>query len=517
MLDCNALQLAILQRNESLVEDIIRVDASAVHFQNGVGQTPLHVAADWPWATALLLTNGADLHQVDYDHSTAIDLACNLHSCEVVTALLEAGSPMLAYGALSEVVRCHTGYFCEKLFKLLISHLAIRRRELLRLARNLLPEATLSSIILPKEAIPDSSSFKLIQAVYAAGDDTKPDYWFRRLQGLYQGRKMLPAAADILYEAGFDHLEGRDYWGETPLSSTLTSAMIVWLYRKGVSFTEWTEVDRFGEYSLRIPAMYPAIHGAVDSMYSFDYSHGLGQLKCSDSDIEALNICLQDDFSGLRDMCHCACCSGGCSPEVIVLKTVLRGLELDHRPWPWIPEVLLSFSKLIDAMIAQFYGRLVPSISMRLYQAAIRMALFVDLGLRHICCRMHPSYEKGLYAPISQEEADEIREEDRFLAQKFEALLPKAQSEWQKSEKGLADFWRDFHKANICRQRDGRLDETELATWRELGVVVLKRGDEAVDCDSLYGDEEGYCKSLCSDDGSAGEEEDVGCAEQDEE
>ncbi|KAL8723584.1 MAG: hypothetical protein Q9225_000126 [Loekoesia sp. 1 TL-2023] len=508
VLNCNTLQLAILQRTESQVEDIIRVNPSAVQFQNALRQSPLHVAADWPWATALLLNSGADPYQVDISDCTAIDYACWLKSYEVVRILLEAGSPLLANRLLGDIVACRISNYDKQFFKLIISHLFIRRRELLQIARTLLPETTLSSIVPPNEAVPDSSSYQLIKAVCAAGHATKPEYWLQDFQGLYQSYRMFPAAADVLYEAGFRYLEGRDDMGETPLtcqhtSAMNTSAMTVWLYRRGVSFTEWTRRGKNKEYpASSMPSMYWAILELAYSMYTdkaaSKFYGTLSLYKMSEDDFEALNIFLKDEFSECRDLCHCLCCSRGCSPEVIILKTILTRPEHWNRFFRPSVHLLPRFLQLADETIFALMGdgRCTRSSLFRLNQAAIRMALFLDLGLRHLCCQLK-DYRK-ISPPICKEEADEIREEDRYLAEQFKTLLPKAQSEWKESRKELAGFWRDFHRANICRQHDGPLDELELERLRELGVMVHEGGDEEMDCDSTYGDEEGYCESLHS-------------------
>lgn len=459
-----------------------------------MGQSPLHVAVDWPWATALLLKSGADPFQVDLSDCTAIDYACRLENYEVVRILLEAGSPLLADGALRDIMACYSNNYCEQLLKLIISHLAIRRRELLQIARLLLPEATLSSIVPLNEAVPDSSSYQLIEAVCAAGHTTKPEYWLQASAGLYQSCSIFPAAAEVLYQAGFKYLEGRDSLGNTPLSYANTSAMTVWLYRRGASFTEWMAPgDYHGRSAPSMPSTYRAILGLACSIYINGTVYStLGLRELSEDDFEALNIFLQDDFSELRDLCHCPCCSGGCSPEVIILKTILM-LLLKHRNRWSTPSVHLlpRFVQLVDETMVGLYGRLPPSTLIRFGQAAIRMALFLDIGLRHLCCEIIYGV---ISHPICQEEADEIREEDKFLIEQFVALLPKALSQWKESPGTLAGFWRDFHNANICKRRDGPLDKMESERLRELGVMVHERGDEEIDCDSLYGDGEGYCE-----------------------
>ncbi|KAL8786852.1 MAG: hypothetical protein Q9195_008045 [Heterodermia aff. obscurata] len=504
VLDCNTLQLAILQRNVPKVEKIISLNPSSVHFQNALGQSPLHVASDWPWATVLLLMNGADPYLADSHQITAIDYACEQKNHDVVRILLDAGSPLPVHGLLKDIIECDPDYYDEPVFKLIISHLATRRRELLQIARSLLPEATLSGIVPPNEAVPDSSAYQLITAVCAAGHATMPDYWYYSRSGLYQSHHMFPAAADILYEEGFRYLEGRNSRGETLLSCGPRSAMVVWLYRKGVSFTEWTSSELRQCSTLLMPSRYPAIKRLAESMYQNKYAdlpafefETIFLRQLNEDDFGALNIILQDDFSDCRDLCQCPCSSGGCSPEVIFLKGISLRLDWGNRRLSSMHSTL-KFIELLDETVARLRGELAPSIFDRMSQAAIRMVLFSDLGMRHLCCKFYP-FGNWVYL-MCQEEADEIREEDRSLTERFEDLLPKAQSAWEISSKRLTKFWREFHMEHICRRRNGPMDKTALENLRELGVTVHERSDEEMYCDSLYDDEEGYCESL-SDDG----------------
>lgn len=498
VLDCNTLQLAILQGNVLQVENLIKFSPSTVLFQNVMGQSPLHLAADWPWATVLLLMNGADPYQVDSHNYNAIDYACVRGNYEVVRILLEAGSPLPVHGPMDGIERCYSTRYCERFFKLIISHLAIRRRELLQIARTLLPEATLNSIVPPSEALPDSSAYELIAAVCAAGYTTKPEYWYYHRKGLYQSFDMFTAAADILYEAGFTYLDGQDMGDETPLTSTHTSAMTVWLYEKGASFTRWTS-SRYKQCSTpSMPSMYAAIKEFAGSIHKKAGWKGVAKAcirQLKEDDFKALKIFLQDDFSDCRDLCRCPCSSGGCSPEVIILKTILLQIGVESRFSESPVELLREFIELVDRMMTRLHGKLAPSSFSRLSQAGIRMALFLDLGIRHLCCKWNGA---NITSVICQEEADEIREEDRLATEQFEGLLPKALSAWEKSSKGIAEFWRGFHRANICGLRNGPVDENEL---RELGVILHERGDEEVDCGFLCGDEEEYCESLSDDEG----------------
>lgn len=429
VLDCNTLHVAILQRRESQVEDIIRIDPSAIHFRNALGQSALHVAADWPWATALLLASGADPYQVDTRGFTAVDYACDLEIYEVVRILLEAGSPLLEDNTLQGVMASCARDNSRELFKLIVFHLAIRRRELLQIAKTLFTENVLDTIVPLQEAVPDSSSYLLTEAVCTEICTVKPEYWSQSLRGLYQSRKMNPAAADVLYEAGFTYLEGRDPLGITPLTTTLTSAMTVWLYQKGASFTAWYTPPTKPKLLPPGPSMYTAIVRVVSSLLIHNTGDRRSVRFDRKEDIKALSIFLQDEFSECRDLCRCPCCSEGCSPQDMVLKSLWVSLKQGVSKY-YTPALhrLARFVQQVDEILIELYGRLGQSSYTRLCQAAIRITLSMDLGIRHLCCCRFDFW--GITHAVCQEEAEEIREEDSFLLQRFEALLPKALSEW---------------------------------------------------------------------------------------
>ena len=483
------------------MKDIIKADPSAIHYRNAWGQSALHVATDWPWATALLLGSGADPYQIDTSSLTAIDYACYSEDYEVVRMLLEQGSPLPGASALRSVVACCASNNSRELLKLIVSHLAFRWGELLQTAQTLLPAATLNSIVPVNETVSDSTAYQLIEAVRAAGNTTNFWYWFGYPPlGFNQFSKMSPAAADILYEGCLRDLEGRNWEGETPLTSTHTSAMTVWLYQKGVSFTAWhaPPTTIYHWQSPHRPSMYDALFKVSSSICGYNAEQRFHVRTLCEEDIEALNIFLQDEFSGCQDVCRCPCCSGGCSPEAMFLKTVSTNItawtyrtDRLYRTLPMNP--LPRFVLSVDAILTKLNGRLGESIFTRLCQAAIRMALFVDLGLRHLCCETLNGFQ--IRIRFSEEEAEEIREEDKFLLERFEALLPKALSEWAKSLKDFAGFWRAFHRDNICRQRNIHLDGSEMDRLRELGVRVHEEGEQEMECGFLHGDGEGYCES----------------------
>jgi ankyrin repeat protein len=135
------------------VTNIIVRDPKAVSYRNLWGQTPLHLAANWPWAVKLLLDSGADVSAVDATGILPLSYACFFRCHEAIKLLLSAESPLsstrLAYTVLDD------GSISRDVasFKLLATALAQRRVRILDIARRVLPIHELNNIIQSKEGI----------------------------------------------------------------------------------------------------------------------------------------------------------------------------------------------------------------------------------------------------------------------------------------------------------------------------------------------------------------------------
>jgi len=128
----NGLYFAILERLVSKVERYLRCHPKMLSAENLLGQTPLHLAADWPWACEALLIAGADISTTDFCGNLPLLYAYFQDCFETVKILITANSPLSSscYG-LSVLDRAITIVNNESIHVALINELAARRHKLL--------------------------------------------------------------------------------------------------------------------------------------------------------------------------------------------------------------------------------------------------------------------------------------------------------------------------------------------------------------------------------------------------
>lgn len=324
VLNCNSLQFALLGRSLPTVKKILKDRPSSVTHRNSLGQNSLHLASDWPEATQLLLSTGAELHQSDSNGNLPISYACVLRSFDTTELLFAHGGPLSSGGGFPLLDVC-AQHSTLRIFSIVATALAQRRLELLQTARSFLLEATLRKLLPPDEELPDASSSKLINAVKDAGCPTDPNYWYLTTKSVYDTPYLSAEGADILFEAGFTHVDGQDERGRTPLmclSQYAQPELIEWFSRKRVSFTK---VEKFFTIDGIVNAT-PTIHwpalGIARSVVHDILStyHGKTSILLSGDLYKALMIILSSEFAFCVDQCNCHCSQGGCNPIVIMLR-----------------------------------------------------------------------------------------------------------------------------------------------------------------------------------------------------
>ncbi|KAL8724068.1 MAG: hypothetical protein Q9166_008153 [cf. Caloplaca sp. 2 TL-2023] len=458
-LDCNGLQHALLSRSISAAERILRDRPNSVTFQNSLGLNGLHLTFDWPEATQLLISAGADLRQTDKREHLPISYACVSKSLEVVEILLANDCPLFhpsppwLYERKNYLLEICLEYYDPRIFQVVASAIAQRRLELLQTAKNLLTAETWSSTLAADEVIPDGSASRLANEVAAAGCRTDPAYWSAAHGNVYHTWNLFAEAADILYEVGFTRFDDLDIRGQSPFTmgrGFIDLRMFLWFYQKNVSFSEIEtvvdenltkfEVSRIHLWVLRISFQFFQEICCGEARYM-----GLplaGDLK------KALEIALGEEFADCVDQCDCPCSVEGCDPLIIISKGVC--LEIDSHFWnswgrPGNCQALLI--RLLQIILNSLAEAPNWDKSGLVSQSVVRLTLFQNLGLRHTCCRI--TGDSLWLQPFDEEEAHEIHEEDQSLIEEFETLLPLAQHEWEQSSKTFSRFWSDFYRETV--------------------------------------------------------------------
>ena len=175
------------------------------------------------------------------------------------------------------------------------------------------------------------------------------------------------------------------------------------------------------------------------------------------------------------DDCVCACSSQGCLASTMMLKVIEGEGSLLYYMAVSRDRFILGTQLLLGLVEPH---KLYPD---WLVKEIIRYHTFVELKLRHTCCRWDWS---GGITKLEPEEQAEIRDEDH---EKIE-LLESLQQEFQENRgsQDLLSFLKGYWTTRMDQvlQEQGCVDEEAL---RELGVVL--HPDEGSDVEELYEDD----------------------------
>ena len=149
-------------------------------------------------------------------------------------------------------------------------------------------------------------------------------------------------------------------------------------------------------------------------------------------------------------------------PELVTLRNSLGQTSLHLAcDWPEAMELLL----VVDAGLINSLDSLDNS-------PLAYTCTFPNVAATNILLRNHCSIFDGWSS--CKEERSEILDDNSSLIEKFEAFLPRAQSEWEQSSKSWATFWRDFCLDNIDCDPDSS-EDANLAYMEsivDLGVLI---------------------------------------------
>lgn len=467
-----------MEHSSSKVERYLRYHPDSISDQNLLGQTPLHLAADWPWACKALLEAGADPSIPDFQSDFPLSYACFQDCLECVQILIAAGSPLShGWSELSVLDRAFALVNNKRIHAALINELARRRQRLLTVSRRLLPRYIFEEITSSLKGLPDIEAFSLIGALLDAGDNADPDYWCYTCSSVYDAAEITVDIAELLFDAGFTDLEATDNDGLTLLLRSAMSirrffmlerihslAKVHWLLSKGVSLRRPVETKPLSEWLIPSANFVSAMLGVVMG-YIEDREEGY-----SDIMNEILRQVLGFQYQNCHDLCKCHCSLQGCTPLVMFLK----GLTTAMRRVYEIDEARSYRGQIIHLTVNLLTHHSTASEIIGMTKSALRFCLFEDLELRHVCCR--PITRNGLgqdlLPPVEAEEARELQEEDKHRTQKFHDLLPKAEREYQQASGLFSDFWDRFYHDNIANSQEEEDPEITARSMVEIGVRI---------------------------------------------
>ena len=133
---------AILERNELSVLKTLSKDTEHLKEQTRNGQTPIHLAIDWPKGLRLLLAAGGDADVLDSMGVPPIIYACGANNYEAIQILLDSGTslPPATMNERDVAVAMDRFFNCKfEVIQILFECLKDRRGKLLDLALHCSP------------------------------------------------------------------------------------------------------------------------------------------------------------------------------------------------------------------------------------------------------------------------------------------------------------------------------------------------------------------------------------------
>ena len=455
--------------------------------RNFFGHTALHLAVNWPWSLQYLIDAGADLSCEDNAGIIPLLYACENDKTIATEILLRAGSPLsIASDTMNEFQTVLFRLLCTTFPRtpsklstvhILIEELAKRRRQLLVEFEKISDIQEFAFRVGKCHSLPDVEAFDIIETLNHKKIINDPHYWCFSPSSVYATYSMEADIAEMLFTAGFTNLESKDNEGYSILlrwafnisfSYNRAASSILWLLSKGVSMRTVIETKDISSRSIPCVNLIAARIGCVDYWEDETLSLQSPQKDRSHCDVhKLLRLTLNQEHQDCCDSCRCDCCHMGCEPLIMFLKGYMR------RPHEHTIERIMRLEKVIEATLDWCgYNNNGEHTMTHHESGALRYWLFETLGLRHTCCR--PT-EFWLDPPLDDEEAQELREEDRYRFQAFEKLLPAAVAEWNRdSSRGFSEFCSDFSQRFIVQHLEelGGEDGNYVKSLGDIGVRV---------------------------------------------
>lgn len=488
VLECGSLGSAILEGSEKDVRRILDSLPDSVDERNALGQTPLHLAKDWPTGMRLLLEKGASPDRIDRQLYLPLYYACSYGCATTTDLLLKADSPLYALDegcvdlfkwSLSNVGNSEIASVAG----LLVDAMAERRRRLCNLAIRELPKETSCQLHLQVDEVVDEKATEVHSTLRRHGVDVPPALRVPRgrttVYHCYsESEKLSCRAADLLFQTGFTDVDGIDQMGRTPLMlfQNLESDYIEWLERhEGNLFlkmpgnsnlllscliAEWISIAHLRDVVGRKP--FSPISLKDQRTFVAKSTHLKGELYGSTS----------------SDGCVCPCSPHGCRP----ITSALKPFSLSRPPMR-CPEYVVQMSEqperlmlhMIKSLFTEPVYQKVWEGKSWLPEAAIRFLTFEKLGIMHVCCcysRTSKEWHTNEY-----EEVIEFLEEEAYKIQQLEKLINEFRAKYVELGMPLPEFLELYWTARIEEflREENPLSSEELSRIKEIGVNNLSQ------------------------------------------
>ena len=420
-LEDNELSIAIWHRSEQDLDKVLRESPQLINQINGLVNTPLHLAVDWPYGIRALLQHGAYVDAIDQKGWTPLRYAIEMGISETVSVLVKADcslcvggwcyvSDLLTLAVLYLESSFHTWLVTQEVrndvLDVAILLLAERRRNL----QSRLAASSAAVSINPKVFQADRVLDEYAQYAECVEKDTirSNEQMPRHVSSLlpecrtvYHVMNLTVDIAEKLWQNGFRDIDVADVEGMTPLMRCqnlhLNDAIEVssWLIVKGAKLQRPQYVPLgytadptsiFMESPSGIRALHYVAYNIGSSArdlvwHQWDEQSAPGnrrlQIELHRLSKEARLLATDVFLDVSSDSCICACSSQGCLASTMVLKVLGQWYRTakDRRKW-----FLQAAEFLIDLVGPS------DSCPHWLAKEIIRFQTFTELELRHTCC-----------------------------------------------------------------------------------------------------------------------------------
>jgi ankyrin repeat protein len=447
--ECGPISVAVLEKSFSKLSSMLS-QGHNVNESNFRGQTPLHLAANWPSGMSLLLKAGADPNILDSYCRYALHYALEFDNAETVSQLLQANCNMAVPGTLStyflepgvsdyEDSVFKTALATSKATRQLFFQSLAERRE--RLRDFLISKTEIEHLRLAvTTGCLDAFAVALLE--WATWDRVQiPTHlqfvgprtvFHRRFGGSLVEVSCSSEIADEFYELGFQDLSYQDRLGYTPFLESCQLgdlAMIDWLLKKGV--TPHTQPKTL------IPSSHFLAHAIrskgllnQSSKLAMDYRKAL--LEIIDS-----SEFLTDEH---RHACRCACSNNGCNIATIFLRNGDCNSPPQDRhqaepPWSMFRSLIGLVSKVFGE---SSQGR---DLAVRhMCRDFARLIAFESLDIPHLCCSIQ---RDGVWLR-HPDEVDEVISRNMPLLDHLDEMMLEYDSmvaEWPGKPESFLSTW----------------------------------------------------------------------------
>lgn len=298
---------------------------------------------------------------------------------------------------------------------------------------------------------------------------------------LFHNEHLSPARFESLYRRGFIDVDGISYSGLTPLMSMgipfdipVKSALqrVLWLISKGADPGRRPDQSKRISNDPSITAAHCICSWIGEAVYLQDL---IEPSEINGRKLFGIMDGLEDECQSVLgrlvctqfyDDCVCACSSNGCTPAVMMLKSITYSWSSSAHP--------ISFQRCIwvidwlDNLLSHHHEAW-----QRLSHEFIRYETFEKLALTHTCCtRRYKAYD--MRNDMDKTEREEIRDEERLMISKSDALVTEFEEKYTELAVSLPDFLNGYWKTRMeeVESEEEPLDEGEIAKIKDLGVVI---------------------------------------------